>query len=663
MILMNKIGLYLLSWVLILAFNGCTSRKTCDVCVYGGNSSAVMAAYSAAQMGKTVVVISPEMRLGGLTTGGLGYTDIGNKQAVIGLAKDFYRKLGMHYGKLEQWIFEPSVALTIMEQYLDHPNIVVHRGYLLSSVDKKNTEIKSITVSGSANEMLQVRARNFIDASYEGDLMAMSGVSYAVGRESSETYGESWNGVHLLTKHQFPDGIDPYKVPGKPESGLLWGVSDQKLLPEGSGDRLLQAYNYRICLTDSLENQIPITEPENYNPERYALLLRLIEAQPDKRTLNDYFIWSMLPGRKTDINNRGAFSTDMIGMNYNYAEGSYQERQNIIKDHTDYTKGLLYFLGHDSRVPQQMREQMLCWGYPKDEYLETDHWTPQLYVREVRRMVGEYVVTQKDCEGKTVVTDGIAYAAYGMDSHNCQRIVVNKDGMDMVKNEGDVEIRVPGPYPISYRSITPKKEECTNLLVTACLSSSHIAFGSIRMEPVFMALGQAAGIAASLATEGVQNLGAAPVQDVMMGNPFMDGSEPDILIDDSSDSFKYSDGWSRLSRRGGFGPTFLQLNGNLKSETVEVALPSHLSGEWAVYSYQQKADINTPLTYFDVIIGDKTFKRSFDIKGWTVSGQTRGDWYHLGDFTFSHGTEAKINIYAEDDNLPIIADALLLIKK
>ena len=641
----------------------CSTKKSCDVCIYGGNSSAVMSAYAAAQMGQRVIVISPEYRLGGLTTGGLGYTDIGNKQAIIGLAKDFYRKVGTHYGKLEQWIFEPSVALEIMERYVDHPNITVYKGYRLSGVEKQDAEIRSITASGKRSRSIAVSARNFIDASYEGDLMAMSGVSYATGRESSEMYGESWNGVHMLNKHQFPDGIDPYKVPGNPESGLLWGISDQELLPEGSADNLLQAYNYRICLTDSLDNQIPITEPENYDPQRYELLLRLFDAQPEKRALGDYFIWSLLPNRKTDINNKGAFSTDMIGMNYDYAEGTYQERQDIIKAHIDYTKGLLYFFGHDPRVPLELREQMLRWGYPKDEYLEDNHWSPQLYVREVRRMVGEYVVTQKDCEGKTVVTDGIAYAAYGMDSHNCQRIVVNKDGMDMVKNEGDVEIRVPGPYPISYRSITPKKEECTNLLVTACLSSSHIAFGSIRMEPVFMALGQAAGIAASLATEGVQNLGAAPVQDVMMDNPFMDGSEPDILIDDSSDSFKYTEGWSRLNRRGGFGPTFLQLNGNLKSETVEVTLPSYLSGEWAVYSYQQKADINTPLTCFDVIIGDETFKRSFDIKGWTVSGQTRGDWYHLGDFTFSHGTEAKINIYAEDDNLPIIADALLLIKK
>ena len=306
---------------------------------------------------------------------------------------------------------------------------------------------------------------------------------------------------------------------------------------------------------------------------------------------------------------------------------------------------------------------MLRWGYPKDEYLEDNHWSPQLYVREVRRMVGEYVVTQTDCEGKATITDGIAYAAYGMDSHNCQRIVICKDGKSMVKNEGDVEIRVPGPYPISYRSITPKREECTNLLVTACLSSSHIAFGSIRMEPVFMALGQAAGIAASLATDGVQNLGGTPVQEVMTNNPFMDGSQPDILIDDSNDAVIYTGGWSKLNKRGGFGPTFLQLTDKPAGEYVEFSLPSNISGEWAIYSYQQKADLSTPMTYFDVTVGDNTFERSFDIREWAVHGQTKGDWFHLGNFTFSQGCESKVKVYALEDNLPIIADALLLIKK
>ncbi|MBO5311840.1 MAG: FAD-dependent oxidoreductase [Bacteroidales bacterium] len=649
--------------ILLPMLIACAGSGEYDVCVYGGNSASVMAAYSAAQMGSDVVVVSPDMRVGGLTTGGLGYTDIGNKQAVVGVAKQFYRKIGEHYGKLEQWVFEPSVALEIMEQYLDHPRIKVYKGYRLDEVVKDGTDITSISAVGENGDTLVFSARNFVDGTYEGDLMAKAGVSYHVGREANEVYGETWNGVQLMKGHQFPDGVDPYVVKGRPDSGLLWGISTQSLLPDGSADTLVQAYNYRICLTDSLENMVPITRPENYDSTRYELLLRLFAAQPDKRELNQYFIWSRMPGRKTDINNRGGFSSDMIGMNYNYPEATYEQRQAIIKAHTDYTKGLLYFYGHDERVPAELRQQMLQWGYPKDEYVENGHWTPQLYVREVRRMVGEYVATQKDCEGKADIKDGIAMAAYNMDSHNCQRIVVEKDGKAMVKNEGNVEIPGGYPYPISYRCLTPKREECTNLLVPACLSSSHIAFGSIRMEPVFMALGQASGIAAALARNGVQSLDASLVQEVMRENPFMDGSEPEILIDDSSDAVMYSGLWKSVKGRRGFGPTYLELKGKFDKETLEYRLPEGLSGEYDLYSYQQVRGRLNPVTHFDVHIGDMVYNHTFNIKDMPVIGQTSGDWHHVGTFSFGKKDEAYVSVYSEYNGMPLRADALLLIKK
>ena len=649
--------------ILLPMLIACAGSGEYDVCVYGGNSASVMAAYSAAQMGSDVVVVSPDMRVGGLTTGGLGYTDIGNKQAVVGVAKQFYRKIGEHYGKLEQWVFEPSVALEIMEQYLDHPRIKVYKGYRLDEVAKNGTDITSISAVGENGDTLVFSARNFVDGTYEGDLMAKAGVSYHVGREANEVYGETWNGVQFMKGHQFPDGVDPYVVKGRPDSGLLWGISTQSLLPDGSADTLVQAYNYRICLTDSLENMVPITRPENYDSTRYELLLRLFEAQPDKRELNQYFIWSRMPGRKTDINNRGGFSSDMIGMNYNYPEATYEQRQAIIKAHTDYTKGLLYFYGHDERVPAELRQQMLQWGYPKDEYVENGHWTPQLYVREVRRMVGEYVATQEDCEGKADIKDGIAMAAYNMDSHNCQRIVVEKDGKAMVKNEGNVEIPGGYPYPISYRCLTPKREECTNLLVPACLSSSHIAFGSIRMEPGFMALGQASGIAAALARNGVQSLDASLVQEVMRENPFMDGSEPEILIDDSSDAVTYSGLWKSVKGRRGFGPTYLELKGKFDKETLEYRLPEGLSGEYDLYSYQQVRGRLNPVTHFDVHIGDMVYNHTFNIKDMPVIGQTSGDWHHVGTFTFGKKDEAYVSVYSEYNGMPLRADALLLIKK
>ena len=277
----------------------------------------------------------------------------------------------------------------------------------------------------------------FIDATYEGDLMAISGVSYHVGREDSSVYGEKWNGSHISVYHQFPDGVDPFVERGKPESGLLWGIQDWTLKEEGQGDRYVQAYNYRVCMTQDKANQIPITRPADYDSTRYELLVRVFEADPNP-TVDKYFIWSMMPGGKTDINNRGAFSTDMIGMNHDYPEASWERRREIIAAHKNYTLGLFYFYATDPRVPANLQDWVRSWGYAKDEYPKTGGWTHQLYVREARRMVGEYVATQADCEGLGNVTDGIGYAAYQMDSHNCERIVVMKDGKYMVKNEGDV---------------------------------------------------------------------------------------------------------------------------------------------------------------------------------------------------------------------------------
>ena len=643
-----------------LAALSCTRQY--DVCIYGGSSAAVTAAYSAAQYGQKVIVVSPDERIGGLTTGGLGYTDIGNKQAVFGLAKQFYRKLGEHYGRLESWIFEPSVALKVMESYLDHPNITLIKGMRLESVKLKDATIKSITATNSHGRRMSVSAPYFIDATYEGDLMARSGVSYHVGREDNSVYGEQWNGVQLLDRHQFPDGIDPFVEKGNPSSGLLWGISDAEVAPNGTGDGLSQAYNYRICLTDSLENMIPIEKPENYAPAHYELLARLMEAQPAKRSLKDYFIWSRMPGRKTDVNNNGGFSTDMIGANHAYPEGTYEERDAIIKAHKEYTLGLLYFVGHDERVPSEIREEMLRWGLPKDEYVEDDNWSPQLYVRECRRMIGEYVATQKDCEQKTVVEDWVGIAAYTMDSHNCQRIVVEKDGVPMVKNEGNVEQKVGGPFPISYRSLTPRREECTNLLVPIAMSASHIAYGSIRMEPVFMVLGQACGIAAALAEGMVQEVDASQIRGIMQTDPYMDGSRADIIIDDGDSCISLSDGWVQTKGRRGYGPTYYELNGDCTDAYVVYEMPDTLTGLWDIYCYQQLKDKTNPVVRYDISISGQEIKNViFDRNELALVGQVSGEWYHLGTYDITGG--ASIRMTASYSELPLRADAVMLVSK
>lgn len=474
-----------------------------DICVYGGTSAGVMAAYTAIQEGKKSILIEPSNRIGGMTTGGLGWTDIGNKSIIKGMALDFYTRIGREYGKTSpQFTFEPKVALKVFQQYVDESEMQVVYNYRIVSVEKSGNKIKSIKLENTkGGPVISVKAKVFIDCSYEGHLMARAGVSYTVGREANSIYGETLNGVEMRNKHQFPDGIDPYRIKGDSRSGLLYGILSGEMGEKGSGDNHVQAYNFRITLTDKADNMIPLQKPERYNSEHYELLLRLIEKKTNPK-ISDFLKFDMMPNRKTDINNQGPFSTDMIGANWDYPDADYSRRESIYRDHLDYTLGLLWFLGHDERVPEQIRKGMCRWGLPKDEYLQTGHFTPQLYIRESRRMLGRMVMTEDYCMKKKTADDPIAWAAYNMDSHNCGRYVVN----GMVKNEGDVQVKPAGVYNVSYRAITPKEKEATNLLVPVCLSASHIAYGSIRMEPVFMVLGQTSALAACQAINRTHNI-------------------------------------------------------------------------------------------------------------------------------------------------------------
>lgn len=646
------------------AAGGAFGQRTieADVCVYGGTSAGVIAAYTAQKLGKKAILIEPGRRLGGLTTGGLGYTDIGNKYAISGLSRDFYRRVGEHYGKFEQWIFEPKVAEAIFQDYVRRGGFEVLYEKRVREAKKQGNAIASVVLEDSNNpsgSTTVVKARMFIDCSYEGDLMARAGVSYFVGREDNKQYGETISGVQLMKGHQFPDGIDPYKTPGKPKSGLLWGISDAKLLPDGTGDKLVQAYNYRICLTSDPANRIPITEPERYDPSRYELLLRLFDAQPDKRSLNQYFIWSRMPNNKTDINNRGGFSTDMIGANHRYPEADYDERARIIQDHTDYTKGLLYFYGHDPRVPQPLRDEMLQWGYPKDEYVEFGNWTPQLYIREARRMIGSYVMTQANCQGREVVTDGVGMAAYTMDSHNTQRIVVN----GMVKNEGNVEVGGFGPYPIAYRSLVPKANECGNLLVPVCLSATHMAFGSIRMEPVFMVLAQSSATAAVMAIDKnttVQQVDVSALQKQLKEDPLADGSVFEILVDNSDASAVERKGNWTVQTRGGYGPDFYVFEpqaGQMGSVRFTPEIPRQ--GRYQAYIYFPKAENISKQT--TVIVNDGKRSHGVVVKesDIRVEGQTSGEWVSLGTYDLAAGKKSYVQVSTKDADGKVIADAVV----
>jgi hypothetical protein len=366
-----------------------------------------------------------------------------------------------------------------------------------------------------------VRAKIFIDASYEGDLMAKAGVSYAVGREANSEYGETLNGVRAATpKHQFVVPVDPYNTAGESKSGLLPFIQSVTAGIAGEADKSVQAYNFRLVLTKNKANQRPIIPPIDYDPKRYELLARYLQAwgafAEKKPTLGDLMHIQMMPNGKTDINNNGGFSTDFIGANYDYPEADYAARARIWKTHEDYTRGFLHFLATDSRVPGDIREEMNSWGLARDEFLDTKGWPHQLYIREARRMVSDYVMTEKNCRESLRLPDAIGLAAYTVDSHNCRRIVKN----GRAENEGDVQVGGFPPYQIAFRSIVPKQNECDNLLVPICLSASHIAYGSIRMEPVFMVLGHSAAVAASLSLDehlAVQKVDQAKLRSTLVG--------------------------------------------------------------------------------------------------------------------------------------------------
>ncbi|MFK7739185.1 MAG: FAD-dependent oxidoreductase [Planctomycetota bacterium] len=527
------------------------SDLQCDVCVYGATAAGVIAALQAADEGRTVVLLDCDRWVGGLTTGGLGATDVGNKDAIGGLSRTFYRLLRRHYDRDEAWTrearedfrgrghrpgedcawtFEPSVAQRILRGMLAERNIEA----LPLRLDRFSTGAaggaRGIVKQGSrlvrlrCEDGTRIAARVFLDCSYEGDLLAAAGCSFVVGREANATYGETLNGVQTknATKHQFTRPVDPYVVPGDPSSGLLPHIQAAQAsgavpgtgVPgvEGRADARVQAYCFRMCLTDVAANRAAWQKPSGYRSEDYELLLRYFEAGSTRAPWHP--VW--MPNRKTDTNNNRAFSTDFIGGNYGYPTASYAERERIVAAHLRYQQGLMWTLANNERVPESVRAQFLRLGPARDEFAASGNWPPVLYVREGRRLIGEHVVSERHCMGLAVDTDPVGMGAYSMDSHNVQRYV---DADGHARNEGDVQVRVPKPYGISFRALQPKRAEADNLLVPVCVSSSHIAFGSIRMEPVFMVLAQSAAIAAGLAIDGdvaVQDVAYGPLKEKLL---------------------------------------------------------------------------------------------------------------------------------------------------
>ena len=519
--------------LLTLVFPSLNRAADPDVVIYGGTCAAITAAVQVKKMGKTVIVISPDKHLGGLSSGGLGFTDTGNKSVIGGLARDFYQRIYQHYQTPEawiqqkkaeygnkgqgtpamdgenrtMWIFEPSAAEKIFETWVKEHQIEVVRDAWLDrskGVKKEGDRIVSITTLDGKT----YKGSMFIDATYEGDLLAAAGVDYHVGREANSVYGEEHNGIQvgvLHHRHHFgavKEPISPYKVSGDPKSGVLPRVSTENPGIKGEGDKRVQAYCFRSCYTNDPSNRIPFPKPEGYDADQYELLLRVLKTGWD-----EFFEkFDPIPNHKTDTNNHGPFSFDNIGFNYDYPEASYERRREIIAEHRNYQQGILWFVANDPRVPKKVQDELKEWGLPKDEFIDNGNWSHQLYIREARRMIGHYVMTENELRKLKPTPESVGMGSYTIDSHNVQRYITPEG---FVQNEGDIGVSTNGPYEIAYGSLVPKVGQGANLLVPVAMSASHIAYGSIRMEPVFMILGQSAATAAILALDG--NL---PVQKV-----------------------------------------------------------------------------------------------------------------------------------------------------
>ncbi|MEY4272630.1 MAG: Xanthan lyase precursor [Verrucomicrobiota bacterium] len=665
-----------------------------DVVVYGGTSAAIIAAVQAKKMGKTVIVVSPDKHLGGLSSGGLGWTDSGDKSVIGGLSRDFYHRVWQVYqqpeawkhearekfgnkgqgtvamdaGERTMWIFEPSVAEKVFEGYVKEFGLLVERDEWLDrahGVEKQDGRIVAITTLGRRRYAGKV----FIDATYEGDLLAAAGVSYTVGREPNAAFDETLNGIQLghAKSHQFAGKIDPYVIEGDPKSGLLPRIQD---LPvggkDGEGDRKIQAYNFRMCLTKVEANRVPFPKPPGYDPRQYALLARALQ----QGSTHVFGKFDLIPNAKTDTNNHGPFSTDNIGMNWDYPDASYERRREIVAEHRQYQQGYLYFLANDPSVPAKIREGFAQWGLAKDEFTDNGHWPHQIYVREARRMTSDLIINENHLKRKTPTPRSVGMGSYNMDSHNVQRIVVkDPDGKAYVRNEGDVQVNPGRPYPIDYGALVPKKDQCANLIVPVCVSCTHIAYGSIRMEPVFMILGQSAATAAALAIDQ-----GVPVQDVpyadLSAKLIADGQIldraaspksvrrdakelPGVTVDDADAQLTGT--WTESTASASFIGTGYRHDAKGEHGTVSARFEAKLpkAGKYEVFlALVPNANRATNATIMVAHAGGA------DVKRWNLRDKTANGLLSLGTYAFDEQHPAVVTISNHGADGFVVIDAV-----
>lgn len=636
-----------------------------DICIYGGTSAGVAAAVQASRMGKKAIILEQNLHLGGMSSGGLGETDIGNKAAIGGVSHEFYKRVGQKYGVAENWKFEPHIAEEVFNDLVKESGTTVFYRQFLKAVEKNGVRLVSVTMESG----LKVKAKQFVDCTYEGDLLAKAGVKYHVGREANAVYNETVNGVQVRNAHQFDRAVSPYIVEGDANSGLLPGINPGDPGEQGSGDNRVQAYNFRLCLTTVPENQIPYEKPAGYNPQEYVLLTRLLNAGwPESQVFGKF---DKIANNKVDKNNHGAISTDFIGRNYTWPEADYATREKMFQQHVTYQKGLMWFLGNDPSISESIRTKWNGWGLPKDEFQDSGGWPFQLYVREGRRMISDYVMNEANCRGKAVVEDPISLAAYTMDSHNCQRFV--KDGN--VRNEGDVQVGGFPPYPISFRSIVPKKAECENLTVPVCLSTSHIAYGSIRMEPVFMILAQSAATAAAMAIDNnsaVQDVDYPKLREKLVADGQIlewqgKGGDNDqalaprilngILADD--EKAKKTGEWVLSTRREYRVGTGYVHDDNARKGELSIAFAPEIpeAGEYEIFF------VFTPNTNRASNVPVVVNINGQDVKAISVNQKPPGEGIvSLGKFTLPQGTATTVTISNKDTDGYVVVDGVQAVK-
>lgn len=668
------------------------AQRDCDVLVYGGTPAGITAAIAAARERQSVILIEPSKHVGGMITGGLSRTDVGRAEVIGGLALECFERVATLYDdpkKLatnEKFYSEPHVAERAFVEMLKEAGVKVVMGERLElkqGVTRKDGRIVSVVMeSGNHYE-----AKVFIDASYEGDLMAGSGVQYIVGRETRTKYDEPLAGYYpmpirprsaevMASECSCVGGSGPHYIHGTPAKISALGVDGKPIfgvehppagLKPGDADERTQSYNFRIIVTRNRENQVPFPRPATYDAARYELVLRLIQAFPELR-FTRLFHLGTIPGGKFDLNAAGLFSTDHPGFNTAYPDGDFAAREKIWREHTDHIQGLLWFCQQDERLPRRFRDEASAWGLAKDEFVDNGNWPYQLYVREGRRMVGEYVLTQKDLQQETTKRDSIALGSFVIDCHIVRRMV-GEDGN--VLDEGSFIDAPVKPYAIPYRSLVPKKSECTNLLVPVCMSASHIAYCSIRMEPQYMMMGHAAGLGAALAIKSekaVQEIDVAALQKLLVEQKAIiarpvDPNSPaasrfaGIVVDDEQGT--YTGDWTVSNHTGGIDGGYRH-DGNsdkgAKTARFEVKIP--VDGRYEVRvaysSFSNRAD-NVPVT-IRTADGEKIV---------TMNQKARpaieGHFASLGTFAFAAKSGAVLTISNAATNGYVSVDAVQLV--